>query len=100
MPEFATYPSINGKTVFITGGATGIGAAMVESFAEQGAIVGQLDLADVAVLHGLLEGKSRDETINFAASSAQWAHSVPGDFLRATVADIEVLSRGGSNVKL
>ncbi len=48
MPEFATYPSLNGKTVFITGGATGIGAAMVESFAEQGAIVGHLDLAEVA----------------------------------------------------
>lgn len=61
--------------------------------------VGTGDAFAAGVLHGLLEGKSRDETINFAAASAQWAHSVPGDFLRATVADIEDLSRGGSDVK-
>jgi NAD(P)-dependent dehydrogenase (short-subunit alcohol dehydrogenase family) len=43
-PEFATYPSLNGRTVFITGGAGGIGAETVRAFAEQGAKVGFLDL--------------------------------------------------------
>ena len=43
-PEFATYPSLNGKTVFITGGAGGIGAETVRAFAAQGAKVGFLDL--------------------------------------------------------
>ncbi len=43
-PEFATYPSLNGKTVFITGGAGGIGAETVRAFAAQGANVGFLDL--------------------------------------------------------
>ncbi len=43
-PEFATYPSLNGKTVFVTGGAGGIGAETVRAFAEQGAKVGFLDL--------------------------------------------------------
>lgn len=44
MPEFATYPSLNGRTVFVTGGASGIGAEIVKAFAAQGARVGFLDL--------------------------------------------------------
>ena len=44
MPEFATYPSLRGKTVFMTGGAAGIGAEIVAGFAAQGAKVGFLDI--------------------------------------------------------
>lgn len=44
MPDFATYPSLNGKTVFMTGGAAGIGAEIVAAFAAQGAKVGFLDI--------------------------------------------------------
>ena len=43
-PQFAMYPSLKGKTVFITGGASGIGAATVAAFAEQGARVGFVDM--------------------------------------------------------
>jgi NAD(P)-dependent dehydrogenase (short-subunit alcohol dehydrogenase family) len=43
--DFATYPSLAGRRVFITGGATGIGAALVTAFAAQGAVVGHVDLA-------------------------------------------------------
>lgn len=42
--EFATFPSLRGKTVFVTGGASGIGEEMVRSFAAQGAKVGFVDL--------------------------------------------------------
>ena len=42
---FATYPSLKGKGVFITGGATGIGAALVRAFHAQGAKVAFIDLA-------------------------------------------------------
>ncbi len=45
-PALATYPSLRDQRVFITGGATGIGAAMVEAFAEQGARVAFVDLAE------------------------------------------------------
>ena len=44
--EFTIYPSLRNAVVLITGGASGIGAAMVESFALQGSRVAFLDLAD------------------------------------------------------
>jgi D-xylose 1-dehydrogenase len=43
--SFARYPSLENAVVFITGGASGIGADMVRAFAEQGARVGFVDLA-------------------------------------------------------
>ena len=39
----AQFPSLRGMRVFITGGGSGIGAAMVEAFAEQGAQVAFVD---------------------------------------------------------
>ena len=48
MAGSARFPSLKGKTVFISGGASGIGAALVEHFAAQGARVGFIDLADEA----------------------------------------------------
>jgi len=44
MPKFANYPSLQGKRVFLTGGAAGIGAQTVRAFAEQGAHVGFVDM--------------------------------------------------------
>jgi len=47
--RFATYPSLKGRTVYVTGGASGIGAEIVTGFVEQGARVGFVDLdADAA----------------------------------------------------
>lgn len=44
MSQFAHYPSLEGKTVFVTGGASGIGAEIVRAFVETGARVGFIDL--------------------------------------------------------
>lgn len=44
----ATYPSLKDRTVFITGGASGIGATFVQSFHGQGAKVGFVDLDEKA----------------------------------------------------
>jgi len=44
----ATYPSLRGKHVFITGGATGIGAELVRTFAEQAASIRFCDVQDAA----------------------------------------------------
>lgn len=74
---YAVYPSLAGRRVFVTGGATGIGAAMVEAFAEQGAIVGHIDLAG-------------EESGKLAERIAEKGHSVPW-FRRVDVTDIAAL---------
>lgn len=44
----ARYPSLEGRKVLVTGGGSGIGAALVEHFARQGARVAFIDIADEA----------------------------------------------------
>jgi NAD(P)-dependent dehydrogenase (short-subunit alcohol dehydrogenase family) len=44
MSNHARYPSLQDRGVLITGGATGIGATLVEEFAAQGARVGFIDI--------------------------------------------------------
>ena len=44
MSNFAQYPSLTDRTVLITGGATSIGACLVQQFAAQGAKVGFIDI--------------------------------------------------------
>ena len=41
----ARFPSLQGRAVFVTGGGSGIGAAMVEAFAAEGAQVAFIDVA-------------------------------------------------------
>lgn len=48
MSQSASYPSLKDRAVLITGGATGIGATLVEAFVAQGAKVGFIDLAVAA----------------------------------------------------
>jgi len=48
MTDFANYPSLRELPVFITGGGSGIGAAMVEAFVRQGARVAFVDIDESA----------------------------------------------------
>lgn len=75
--HFATYASLRGQRVFITGGGTGIGAAMVEAFAEQGAHVAFVDMA-----------QAQSEAL--AARLAQAGHAKPW-FQVCDVRDVKAL---------
>ena len=72
--SFARYPSLDGRVVVVTGGGSGIGASLVEHFADQGAKVGFVDIQD-DVSHALVERLS---------ATAKHAPM----FLRADVTDI------------
>ena len=50
MNENAVYPDLKGRSVFITGGGSGIGAALTEAFARQGAKVAFVDIAEAESL--------------------------------------------------
>jgi NAD(P)-dependent dehydrogenase (short-subunit alcohol dehydrogenase family) len=49
--EYAIYPSLRDRAVLVTGGATGIGAAIVAEFARQGARVAFFDVQDEPARH-------------------------------------------------
>lgn len=90
MPEFAIYPSLSDRKVFITGGATGIGAAMVESFTRQGASVGHLDLDDAAAT-------ALAEKLGVAGLDRPWFRKVDVtdvDALQSALADFAHASGG------
>ncbi|MDC9823491.1 SDR family NAD(P)-dependent oxidoreductase [Devosia sp. ZB163] len=48
MSDYASYPSLNGMPVIISGGASGIGEGIVRAFAAQGSKVGFVDIAGEA----------------------------------------------------
>src|SRR5215471_14383465 len=55
---FARHPGLEGRTVFITGGGSGIGAAIVESFLDQGSKTAFVDI-DVKASEGLVQKLKR-----------------------------------------
>ncbi|WP_417580251.1 SDR family NAD(P)-dependent oxidoreductase [Pelagibacterium sp.] len=75
----AIYPDLKGKAVLVTGGASGIGEAIVRAFANQGARVGFFDIASDA-------GESLQAELTRAGQSVR--------FVKVDVTDIEAL-RGG-----
>lgn len=81
----AQFPDLKDRAVLITGGGSGIGAALVEGFATQGARVAFIDIA---------EQTSRDLAARLSASSAHpvsFYHSDLRDIdnVKSTVAAIE-----------
>jgi len=83
--QFARYPSLGGKVVLITGGASGIGASLVEHFTLQGAKVAFLDV------------DSRAAEALVAALSARSSH-VPA-FLHCDITDVGALRKSIAQVE-
>jgi D-xylose 1-dehydrogenase len=82
--RYATYPSLRGRVVLVTGGASGIGASIVEHFCTQGSRVAFLDL-DAAAAERL------EETVG--ATGGERPLFLPCDLrdipaLRAAVAEV------------
>lgn len=61
--------------------------------------VGTGDAFAAGIVHGLITGMGREEGIGFATACSLWAHSVPGDFLRAAPSDVAAMAAGGGDVR-
>lgn len=86
---FASYPSLRQRRVLITGGSSGIGAALVEAFAAQGARVAFLDMDDAAA-QSLCERLSNSD-----AEAPLYRHCDLTDIAALQVAVGAVLDRFG-----
>ena len=64
--KYASYPSLKGRAVLVTGGATGIGASIVAHFARQGSRVAFFDIQDEPA-HQLIDslGTGGDSPVYF-----------------------------------
>ena len=76
-----SYPSLAGKTVFVSGGGSGIGAAIVSRFAEQGCRVAFCDIDDES---------SQELVARLAPAPVRYHHCDLRDIaaLRATLAAV------------
>ena len=84
----ARFPSLAGKTVLITGGATGIGAAFVEHFFDQGAKVAFFDIDTDA-------GEALADQLGADLADGQTRPM----FLRVDLTDIDALRKGIADVR-
>jgi D-xylose 1-dehydrogenase len=99
MSAFARYPSLAGRAVLVTGGASGIGATLVDEFAGQGARVGFIDI-DAAAGQALAERLAQaDHPPRFVAADLTDTTALEGaiDALRSHIGAITVLLNNAAN---
>ena len=80
----AIYPDLEGRTVLITGGGSGIGAAIVRAFARQKSKVGFIDIADAP-------SKALADELTSGGATVRYVH--------ADVTDIEALRRAIGDIR-
>lgn len=98
---YARYPSLVDRTVFITGGATGIGAAFVSHFAAQGARVAFCDIdtsAGEALADALGEARTKPLFLTCDITDIDALKGAIAD-ARAALGPIAVLVNNAANDK-
>lgn len=56
--------------------------------------IGTGDSFTGGLIYSLMRGDSEQTAINFATAAGAWKHTIPGDWNRATVAELEALAAG------
>jgi 2-dehydro-3-deoxygluconokinase len=56
--------------------------------------IGAGDSFAAGLIHGLINGSSPDDALRFAVAASALKQTIPGDFNRVTVADVERLMAG------
>ena len=99
MPAFARYPSLQDRAVLVTGGASGIGAALVEQFVRQGARVGFIDIDVLAAGALLVRLADAPHVPAFAQADLTDIAALDGaiDALRGRIGPITVLINNAAN---
>ena len=89
----AQFIDLNGKSVLITGGASGIGASLVEGFVQQGCKVAFIDIDDLAAA-GLLQklGPASGDSVRYIKADLSDVRSAQ-DAVNSAASDL-----GGLNV--
>jgi NAD(P)-dependent dehydrogenase (short-subunit alcohol dehydrogenase family) len=65
--DLPTYPDLNGCSVFITGGGSGIGASLTEGFLQQGANVAFVQRSDATAFCDAMEESYGNRPLLFPA---------------------------------
>jgi len=99
MPAYARYPSLQDRAVLVTGGASGIGAALVEQFVRQGARVGfiDIDLPGARALIARLADARHVPAFAHADLTEISQLEAAIDTLRASIGTITVLVNNAAN---
>jgi NAD(P)-dependent dehydrogenase (short-subunit alcohol dehydrogenase family) len=101
MPEraLATYPSLAGKTVLVTGGASGIGDAIVRAFAGQGARVGFVDILEKEGTALTAEIAAQGAKVEFIATDITDTQALQASIaqIASALGPIEILVNNAAN---